>query len=184
MVSTSCWACGLASVQVWEAQLTANDFPPVCAMTGQPAEMWRKFTFTKTPPWAFFVGGVLLSAALAERVTGYLPLTHASAQKVNSMRWIFGGLIALGFLLFFVSLGVGANTTGPAWGLLFLASLGLMFAGLIGLVAGRGLMGPRGKLFDVQPGQYQRLIQLDNVHPNFVAAVQQHQQARAAQQSR
>ena len=153
-------------------------------MTGQPAETWKKFTFTKTPPWAFFVGGVLLSSALAERVTGYLPLTRASAQKVNTVRWIFGGLIALGFLLWVVSFVVAANTTGAAWGLLFLGGLGLMFAGLIGLVIGRGAMGPRARLFDVQPGQYQRLIQLDNVHPNFVAAVQQHQQARAAQQSR
>ena len=181
MGSTSCWVCRLASVQVWQAQLAANDFPPVCAMTGQPAEMWRKFTFTKTPPWAFFVGGVLLSAALAERVTGYLPLTHASAKKVNTLRWIFAGLIGLGFLLWVLSFVVAANTTGPGFGLLFLAGLGAMFGGLIGLWFGRAMLGPTAKLFDVQPGQYQRLIQINNVHPAFVAAVQQHQQARAAQ---
>ena len=153
-------------------------------MTGQPAEMWRKFTFTKTPPWAFLVGGVLLSAALAERATGYLPLTHASAQKVNMVRWIFAGLLALGFVLWVVSFVVAANSTGPAWGLLFLAGLGAMLAGVIGMLVGRGAMGPRGRLLDPQPGYHQRLIELSNVHPAFVAAVQQHQQARAAQTPR
>jgi hypothetical protein len=150
-------------------------------MTGEPAETWRKFTFTKTPPWAFWVGGVLLSTALAERVSGHLPLTRASAQKINTVRWGFAGAIALGFILWVVSFAVAANSTGPAFGLFFLGGLGLIFAGLVGMLLGRSLMGPTGKLSDVQPGYFQRLIEIRNVHPGFVAAVQQHQQARAAQ---
>ena len=53
-------------VQIWASQLAANDFPPVCAMTGAPAEAWRKFTFSKTPPWAFWAGGIILARALSE----------------------------------------------------------------------------------------------------------------------
>jgi hypothetical protein len=178
---TSCWVSVLASVLVWQTQLMANDFPPVCAVTGSPAETWQKFTFTKTPPWAFWLGGVILSAALAERVTGYLPLTHASAQRIRTLRWIFLGLILLGFVLWVVGFVVAANSTGPLWTGLFFLGLGAMFAGVIGALLGRGAMGPRGKLLDQQPGYYQRLIELSNVHVAFVAAVQQHQQMRAQQ---
>jgi hypothetical protein len=182
---TSCWVWALASVLVWQTQLMANDFPPVCAVTGSPAQTWQKFTFTKTPPWAFWVGGVILSAALAERVTGYLPLTQASAQKIRTLRWTFLGLLLIGFVLFGISFVVAANSTGPLWAVLFFLGLGALFAGLIGTLVGRGAMGPRGKLLDQQPGYYQlRLIELSNVHPAFVAAVQQHQQMRAQQAQR
>ena len=40
-------------VQIWASQLAANDFPPVCAMTGRPAETWRKFRFATPPDWAY-----------------------------------------------------------------------------------------------------------------------------------
>jgi hypothetical protein len=40
-------------VQIWASQLGANDFPPVCAMTGRPAELWRKFNFSTPPRWAY-----------------------------------------------------------------------------------------------------------------------------------
>jgi hypothetical protein len=149
-------------------------------MTGAQAETWRKFTFAKTPPWAFLLGGVLLATALSERVTGYLPLTHASARKVATVRRIFLGAILFGFLLWVLSFVVAANSEGPAWGLLFLVGLGVMIAGAVGMLVGREAMGPRGKLLDQPPGQYQRLIELSNVHPAFVAAVRDLQQQRAA----
>ncbi len=168
-------------VLIWQPQLMANDFPPVCAMTGAPAETWQKFTFTKTPPWAFWVGGAILSAVLAERVSGYLPLTKASSKQVRTLRWIFLGLILFGFALFITSFAVAAGTTGPLWWLPFLVGLGALFAGAVGMLIGRRAMGPTGKLLDQQPGQYHRLIELGNVHPAFVAAVQQHQQMRTQQ---
>ena len=40
-------------IQIWASQLAANDFPPVCAMTGRPAETWRKFRFATPPDWAY-----------------------------------------------------------------------------------------------------------------------------------
>jgi hypothetical protein len=166
-------------VLIWEAQLTANDFPPVCAMTGAPAEMWRKFTFSKAPPWAFWVGGVILSAALAERFSGYLPLTRASARRIVLVRVAFVGLILLGFASWAIGVPVAANSSGGFYALLFLLGLGAIFAGVIGILLGQSAMGPAGKLLDRQAGQYQRLIELRNVHPVFVAAVQHLQQMRA-----
>ncbi|HSS62470.1 MAG TPA: hypothetical protein VLK30_13530 [Candidatus Limnocylindrales bacterium] len=150
-------------------------------MTGAQAEMWRKFTFSKTPPWAFWVGGLLLSAALAERVSGYLPLTRASARKIRIVRWSFAGLILLGFVLWATGFAVASIANGAIFEFLFLAGLGAMFGGVVGTFLGRAAMGPRGKLLDLQPGYFQRLVELTNVHPAFAAAVQQHQQMRAQQ---
>ncbi|TMG25324.1 MAG: hypothetical protein E6H95_12090 [Chloroflexi bacterium] len=59
-------------VTIWQSQLTANDFPPVCAMSGQPAETWHKFRFATAPPWAFLLGAIVV-AALSRRASGYLP---------------------------------------------------------------------------------------------------------------
>ena len=94
-------------VQVWASQLAANDFPPVCAVTGAPVETWRKFRFSTPPPWAY----------------------------------AFLGLIALGPLV-----SIRAKVT-------------------------------------MQPGYYDKLVELRNVHPAFVAAVNQMHQARMAQQA-
>jgi hypothetical protein len=150
-------------------------------MTGAPAEMWRKFVFSKSPPWAFWVGGLLLAAALADRVSGYLPLTRASARKIVLVRVAFVGLILVGFASWAIGFAVAANSNGGLYALFFLLGLGALFGGLIGLLLGRAAMGPTGKLLDQTPGQYQRLIELGNVHPAFVTAVQQHQHERYAQ---
>src|SRR5437773_10863820 len=54
---TRCSDWGLVNqadrVLIWSSQLRANDFPPVCAMTGAPAEAWHKFRFVTVPGWAY-----------------------------------------------------------------------------------------------------------------------------------
>ncbi len=169
-------------VLIWQSQLAANEFPPVCAMTGQPAETWRKFTFRKTPPWAFWVGGVFLARALSERSSGYLPLTRSSVKKLRTVTWTFGGLIPLAFFLWAIGIvlsSVSSSQINSAifW-LLFLLGFGALFAGVIGLLIGRSAVNPVGKVLDRQPGYYESLIELRNVHPAFVAAVIKAQQAR------
>ena len=149
-------------------------------MTGAPAETWRKFTFSKSPPWAFWVGGVLLRAALAEHTSGYLPLTRASVNRIRTVTWIFGGLIPLAFAFFVVGVLVDGSLT-----LFFLlVGIGSLFAGLIGVLIGRSAVSPSAIIYDRQPGYYESLLELRNVHPSFVAAVQQHQQMRAQQAPR
>jgi hypothetical protein len=150
-------------------------------MTGRPAETWRKFTFSKTPPWAFWVGGIILATALAERTTGYLPLTRASAMKLRTVTWTFGGLIPLAFFFWVVGIVLASVANAGAFVELFLLlGIGALFAGAIGLFIGRPAVMPSGKVLDPQPGHFESLIELRNVHPAFVAAVQQHQHARWA----
>ena len=171
-----------ARLFVWQSEVAASDFPPVCAMTGQAAETWRKFTFRKTPPWAFWVGGIILAAALAERTSGFLPLTRASAKKLTTVTWTFGSMIPLAVFFWLIGIVLAFVPTGGSFvGLFLLLGLGALFAGVIGLFIGRTAIMPMGKILDPQPGYYQSVIELRNVHPAFVAAVQQHQHARYAQ---
>lgn len=56
-----------------------------------------------------------------------------------------------------------------------------LIVGVIALAVVRRALGPRGKVLEPQPGNYQSLVELDNVHPAFAFAVQQLQQMRAQQ---
>jgi hypothetical protein len=169
-------------VLIWQSQLAANDFPPVCAMTGAPAETWRKFSFSTAPPWAFWVGGVIVAALMSRRASGYLPLTRASVKRLRLFTWSFFGLLPLA-VIFWIASAITSSVNGPVWSaitsLLFVLGIGSIIVCLIGIVIARRLFGPTGKIFEPQPGQYESLIELRNVHPNFVAAVQQLQYARA-----
>ncbi len=159
---------------IWQSQFAANDFPPVCAMTGAPAETWRKFTVSKTPPWAFWVGGIILASALSERTTGHLPLTRASMKKLRTVTWTFGALIPLALFFWVLGIVLASVSTSAINSAIF----ELLFL-LGGLFLGRPAVGPQAKILERQPGHYESLIELRNLHPSFVAAVQQMQQARA-----
>jgi hypothetical protein len=54
-------------------------------------------------------------------------------------------------------------------------------AGLLGRLVAMPLICPRAKVNPIQYGQHDRLVEIRNVRPAFVAAVQQHQHARFAQ---
>lgn len=167
-------------VLVWSSQLRANDFPPICAMTGQPAETWKKFSFVSAPWWTYFFG-LIVRALVAQRASGYLPLTRASARKLNRATWISAGLMLLTIPLWIAAV-VGSDVGGVA--LLFLL-LGIvtLLTGATGLLIVRPLIGPTAKVMEQQVGQYDSLVELRRVHPVFVMAVRQHQQARAAQRA-
>ncbi len=55
-----------------------------------------------------------------------------------------------------------------------------MIVGVFCLLLIRPAIGPRVKVLEQQPGQYDKLVELRNVHPAFVAAVNQMHAARAA----
>ncbi len=154
-------------------------------MTGAPAETWRRFTFSKTPWWAFWVGGILLSTALSERTTGYLPLTRASVKTLRTVRWTFAGLLPFAFFLWVIGIIVASvsssDVNGAIFELLFLLGLGALFAAIVGTFIGRSVVGPAGKVLKAPRGQAESLVELRNVHPAFVAGVQQLQQVRATQ---
>ena len=60
----------------------------------------------------------------------------------------------------------------------------LSFLGfVIGLLVVKPLIGPRGNVMEQRPGYHDKLVELRNVHPAFVAEVNYKHQQRAAQQA-
>jgi hypothetical protein len=184
-------------VQVWASQLWANDFPPICAMTGRPAETWRKFKFSTPPTWAYILlfliclGGLGLIAyavtitLVAQRASGYLPLTRTASQTVSLTTWVPGGLLIATVSLWFVALVVGIFATGSTAstviGVLLILSVLTLLGGLVGRLVVKPLVCPRAKVMELAPGQTDRIVELRNVSAPFVDAVRRLQQGRAAQ---
>lgn len=167
----------MAKVLVWQSQLAANDFPPVCAMTGQQAEAWRKFRFSTAPGYAFWFGA-LLAAAMARRASGYLPLTKKSVRNLRLATWLAASLIPLAVVFWIIAAIVQSDT---AIFVFLMLGFAVLLVGVIALLIVRRTYGPTGKVLEPQPGYNQSLVELSNVHPAFVTAVQQLQQMRAQQ---
>jgi hypothetical protein len=183
-------------VRIWASQLAANDFPPICAMTGAPAETWRKFRFATAPGWAYvflilLCTGIgllpifIIMAVVSRRASGYLPLTKASSRKLNLVLWSVVGLLVLTPLLWLTAaiFGSGTNdqTGSSVAGFGFVLGILTFFAFIVAALVVRPLVGPRGKVMEQQPGYYDKLVELRKVHHNFVTAVNQVHQARATQ---
>lgn len=111
-------------VQIWSSQLAANDFPPVCAMTGRPAETWRRFRFATVPGWVYallvlacvgLVGVVafaIVRESTARRASGYLPLTRASKRNMALATWLPAGTVLFAIALLISAAVVGISGTG------------------------------------------------------------------------
>jgi hypothetical protein len=187
-------------VQVWASQLWSNDFPPVCAMSGRPAETWKRFKFVTSPAWAYsllllvcagglgFIAYAIATAAVAERASGYLPLTRSSSRTVTLAFWVPTGLLIAWVAAWVLTAALAWSTTDPNVTTIAWVCFGLGFFFLAAGFAGRliiaPLLRPRGKVMGMAPGQNDRLVELRNVHPTFVAALNQVSQARAAQYAR
>jgi hypothetical protein len=183
-------------VQIWASQLAANDFPPICVMTGRPAETWRRFRFATPPAWAYallvlaclggigIIGFAIVMAAIAQRASGYLPLTLASRRTVNLAFWgplaLLGLAPAMWAAAAIIGLPTNDTTLNTIGAVLFLIGSLVFVLGLIGRLVITPLVGPRAKVREQQPGYYDKVVELRNVSPAFVAAVHQAHQARAA----
>src|SRR5260221_2481988 len=120
-------------VQIWASQLAANNFPPICAMTGPPAETWHKFRFSTPPPWAYallvlvvfgglgLIVGAIVMSAVAQKARGFLPLTRNSSRLVWLAVWIpaasSSGLLRFGswLLLRHLQTSMPPTRTRPWW---------------------------------------------------------------------
>ena len=162
-------------------------------MTGRPAETWRKFTFSTPPTWTYAllvliclgVVGLLIAAvivyAVSERATGHLPLTRSSNRIASLAFYTPIALVIASPVAWVIAIVFGGDSQSAVFPSFFFLGIALLVVGLIGRLLGTPLINPRGKVFPVQPGQYDRLIEISNVSPAFVVAVQQHQHARFAQ---
>lgn len=186
------------TVRIWASQLARSDFPAVCAMTGRPAETWRKFTFRTPPAWAYAllvlvclgVLGVIVFAivvtAVSLRADGHLPLTRTSRRIADLATWvplglIFGSLAVMTAVVVaaIASVDAGDPNAGSIGGLLFLAATFACIFGLVGRLLVGPLVLPRGKVEEM-PGYYERAVELRNVSPAFVAATNEMYAARSA----
>ena len=150
-----------------------------------------------TPPaWAYallllvcagglgFIAYAIAMAAVAERASGYLPLTRSSSRTVTLAFWVPTSLLIAWVAAWVLTVALAWSTTDPnvrtlAWVCFGLGFL-LLAAGFAGRLIIAPLLRPRGKVMGMAPGQNDRLVELRNVHPNFVAALNQLYQARAA----
>jgi hypothetical protein len=72
------------------------------------------------------------------------------------------------------------SASGTTGGLFWLGVFFLL-SGMIGRLVVTRFVTPRAKVMEFAPGQTDRIVELRNVHPLFVAAVLQRQQAAASQ---
>jgi hypothetical protein len=163
-------------------------------MTGSPAQTWRRFKFATPPSWSYALlilvclGGMgiiafaVVMALTAQRASGYLPLTRDSSRLVTLATFVPIGLMVLAVVVWIAAIPVAASDTiGNAAGWLFLIGLLLLLSGLAGRLIVTPLLSVRAKVMEMAPGQNDRVVELRNVHPAFVAAVQQRQRDHAAQ---
>jgi hypothetical protein len=184
-------------VQIWSAQLVANDFPPICAMSGRPAETWRKFRFATPPDWAYALlllvclGGLgiiayaVVIAVVARRATGFLPLTRSSSRTVMLALWVPVGMIIAWVVLWVAAAIIGLPSSDQTLitiaAILFWVGVFALLGGLVGRLVIMPLICPRAKVMEQLPYQYDKLVELRNVNPAFVAAVNQMHAARQQQ---
>jgi hypothetical protein len=163
-------------------------------MTGRPVETWKKFKFATPPDWTYalliltclgglgFIAFTIVVAAVSERASGFLPLTRSSSRIVTLAFWIpLALLIAwpICWVIALVSAG-DPNASGTTGALVWLGIFFLL-AGMIGRLVVTRFVSPRAKVMELAPGHFDRVVELRNVHPLFVAALLQRQQAQASQ---
>ena len=166
-------------------------------MSGLPAETWKKFKFVTAPAWAYsllllacagglgFIAYAIAMAAVAERASGSLPMTRSSSRTATLAFWVPTGLLIAWVVAWGVAAGIGFWSTDSNLSTIGGVSFGVGFlflgAGLVGRLIVAPFLRPRGKVMSLTPGQFDRLVELRNVHPRFVAALNQVYQARAMQ---
>jgi hypothetical protein len=180
-------------VFIWASQLRTKDLPHVCVVTGAPAETWYKVRFKTVPGWAeaskvLAFTQVHALAPVVEEVTmrrahGFVPTTRRARRNLLFLSWSIFSLLPLTLMLW-VAAAVVAGDAGPQspWiGTFVVAGILTILAGLIGLIGVLPLVEPRGRVLPRERGYQDNVIELFHVHPAFVVAVQQLQQARGAQ---
>ncbi len=156
--------------------------------------MWRRFKFATPPAWSYALlilvclGGMgiiafaVVMALTAQRASGYLPLTRDSSRLVTLATLVPIGLMVLAVVVWIAAIPVAASDTiGGAAGWLFFIGLLLLLSGLAGRLIVTPLLCPRARVMEMAPGQNDRIVELRNMHPAFVAAVEQRQRDHAAQ---
>ena len=158
----------MATVVIPAATLFGDGLPDVCWMTGVPARDRMIVTFTSSRlPWAWaralllLLGGVIAFLLLAISVTGSLAVSQEVSRRRSRARLRTWTVVIAGI----VAVAVGFAVSAPA---IWVIGLLLLAAGPIVAKALRRSWLPRATVYD-DGGR--RLVKLEGVHPDFVAAV-------------
>jgi hypothetical protein len=178
------------SVRIWSSQLAAKDLPPICAMTGRPADTWRKFRFMTPSVWTILLLLPLVVLDLggprpkARQVSGHLPLAKSAVQRAVLEESVVA-FLPLGIIVGVTGIVIGrTNPDAPDLSAIArtLITLGLVL--LVMFVVGavlRELVGLGAKVLAPPAGSEDQIVELRRVHPTFVAAVNQMHHARTSQ---
>jgi hypothetical protein len=170
----------MSAVTMWAYDFETSNLPPVCAISGRPAECWERFRVRGTPAKAvapiagataagILVGGAagflapLIEDAVALRAKGYLPLTRWMRRFVRLGRVVPGLALAAGLLVAVAGVGIQSGVLGGAGFITFLLAIP------VGAIVNWRLE-PHGTL---RRSNGTLVLKLSNVHPNFVAAEEQ-----------
>jgi hypothetical protein len=145
-------------VRVSRSELEGKALPAICAMTGNQAEVWRRFRFATTPPGSRWESIGVFSVSKEHVIIGYLPLTQKGARLLAAATWIPVIAIAVGTMAAVAS----AVTVGGA---LLLLGFTLAITGGLVLLLSRPFVGPQGKVME------EGIVELSRVNPAFVSAV-------------
>lgn len=147
-------------------------------MTGQPAETWRKFNFGTIPVFAPALGHVA-THFLERRAIGHLPLTRASNRRV-ALRTAPGLLIGLlGLACWTAAVVIAYSSAGADVTPLEIPGFFAMPVAVVGFLIGRRSIGPQGTVVGSVAGEGGWVVEIWNLHPAFVAAVQLQQAQRS-----
>ena len=136
----------------------------------------------------FGVGFVLtgpLGYVLSRRAGGHLPMKAKYARRLSMVPWISAAILALGVVMALAGLLMPIDNLalGLVGVLLLSASIFVLLVGVVGLQIGLQVawnpLAPRDRIFERKPGDADRIIEISNVHPAFVAAAQQMYAARS-----
>jgi hypothetical protein len=167
------------TVAIWATDLETWTLPRVSVISGRPAEDWVTITYRTAPMEARVVSSAV-AAMVATSVRCHLPVTRSEKTSIQLVRWFPRVLV----LLVLVSIFGGCaecSLTPPDWSgvgafLFLLGCLALVPALLLWKFV-PDLAVPRATVYETPP-YGAKLVELRNVSPAFIQAVEQLHLAR------
>lgn len=104
----------MAEIRLGRAEVERGRLPKVCMVCGARASVKRKKAFKWYPPWAWWVGGIILASIMSKSMRINAPLCHEHRNHwlMRTLLIILGfvGVVALGATCLFIAAAKsGAN---------------------------------------------------------------------------
>jgi hypothetical protein len=123
----------------------AGNLPPVCAKTGEAADVYTEMEFTSTPDWTwilllFGIFPFLIARYFAKnRVIGLVPMSTVALRRARWSTWAVWGFLALGTALFVLAIPAESDVRAQL-------GLGMFVGAVVFLILVWLFVWPRGRL--------------------------------------